>query len=64
LDYPKKLEKSVEVASTPANKDNSDIYETWFRPLEKTVSCLSKLYHCLEPAVFTGLAQVQLLFQE
>ncbi|KAJ1691405.1 hypothetical protein LUZ63_015560 [Rhynchospora breviuscula] len=57
LDYPKKLERTVEAASTPANEDNSDIYETWFRPLEKTVSCLSKLYHCLEPAVFTGLAQ-------
>jgi len=56
LDYPKKLERTVETASTP-NEDNSDIYETWFRPLEKTVSCLSKLYHCLEPAVFTGLAQ-------
>ncbi|KAJ1691410.1 hypothetical protein LUZ63_015565 [Rhynchospora breviuscula] len=57
LDYPKKLERTVEAASAPANEDNSDIYETWFRPLEKTVSCLSKLYHCLEPAVFTGLAQ-------
>ncbi|KAJ4782473.1 Conserved oligomeric Golgi complex subunit 3 [Rhynchospora pubera] len=57
LDYPKKLERTVEAASTPTNEDNSDIYETWFRPLEKTVSCLSKLYHCLEPAVFTGLAQ-------
>ncbi|KAJ4808906.1 Conserved oligomeric Golgi complex subunit 3 [Rhynchospora pubera] len=57
LDYPKKLERTVEAASTPAHEDNSDIYETWFRPLEKTVSCLSKLYHCLEPAVFTGLAQ-------
>lgn len=31
---------------------------TWYRPLEKTVSCLSKLYRCLEPSVFTGLAQV------
>jgi hypothetical protein len=30
---------------------------TWYRPLEKTVSCLSKLYRCLEPSVFTGLAQ-------
>ncbi|KAG2584259.1 hypothetical protein PVAP13_6KG286200 [Panicum virgatum] len=37
--------------------DNSDVYVTWYRPLEKTVSCLSKLYRCLEPSVFTGLAQ-------
>ncbi|KAJ4745106.1 Conserved oligomeric Golgi complex subunit 3 [Rhynchospora pubera] len=57
LDYPKKLERTVEEASTPPNGDNLDVYETWFRPLEKTVSCLSKLYHRLEPAVFTGLAQ-------
>ncbi|KAJ4761121.1 Conserved oligomeric Golgi complex subunit 3 [Rhynchospora pubera] len=57
LDYPKKLERTVEAASTPPNGDNLDVCETWFRPLEKTVSCLSKLYHCLEPAVFTGLSQ-------
>lgn len=39
--------------------ENSDIFETCYPPLEKTVSCLSKLYRCLEPAVFTGLAQVR-----
>ncbi|KAJ3677133.1 hypothetical protein LUZ60_002857 [Juncus effusus] len=54
LDYPAKLERT---ASVPTVEESSDIYETWYRPLEKTVSCLSKLYHCLEPAVFTGLAQ-------
>lgn len=37
---------------------NSDVSKTWYPPLEKTISCLSKLYRCLEPAVFTGLAQV------
>ncbi|KAJ3704870.1 hypothetical protein LUZ61_008575 [Rhynchospora tenuis] len=57
LDYPKKLERTVEATSTPPNEENLVVYEMWFRPLEKTVSCLSKLYHCLEPAVFTGLAQ-------
>ncbi|XP_072997386.1 conserved oligomeric Golgi complex subunit 3 [Typha latifolia] len=57
LDYPGKLERLAETASTTTVDDNSDIFKTWYRPLEKTVSCLSKLYHCLEPAVFTGLAQ-------
>ncbi|XP_024033405.1 conserved oligomeric Golgi complex subunit 3 isoform X2 [Citrus clementina] len=37
--------------------ENPDVYKTWYPPLEKTVSCLSKLYQCLEQAVFTGLAQ-------
>lgn len=57
LDYPAKLERSTETTSDTTVDDNSDIFRTWYQPLEKTVSCLSKLYHCLEPAVFTGLAQ-------
>ncbi|KAF8769420.1 hypothetical protein HU200_006449 [Digitaria exilis] len=57
LDYPGKLERSVDTSSSATVGDNSDIYVTWYRPLEKTVSCLSKLYRCLEPSVFTGLAQ-------
>lgn len=56
LDYPARLEHCVEKASNITVDDNSSI-RSWFPPLEKTVSCLSKLYHCLEPAVFTGLAQ-------
>ncbi|KAL4585571.1 hypothetical protein LXL04_010194 [Taraxacum kok-saghyz] len=36
---------------------SSDVVKTWYPPLEKTLSCLSKLYNCLEQAVFTGLAQ-------
>lgn len=38
--------------------ENPDVFRTWYPPLEKTLSCLSKLYRCLEPSVFTGLAQV------
>jgi len=57
LDYPGKLERSVDTSSSATVGDNSDVYVTWYRPLEKTVSCLSKLYRCLEPSVFTGLAQ-------
>ncbi|KAG8087476.1 hypothetical protein GUJ93_ZPchr0010g8048 [Zizania palustris] len=57
LDYPRKLERSVDATTSSNVSGNSDIYVTWYRPLEKTVSCLSKLYHRLEPSVFTGLAQ-------
>ncbi|XP_022750025.1 conserved oligomeric Golgi complex subunit 3-like isoform X3 [Durio zibethinus] len=58
LDYPAKLEHSADVKSENASADaNPDVFKTWYPPLEKTISILSKLYRCLEPAVFTGLAQ-------
>ncbi|KAI3807907.1 hypothetical protein L1987_23844 [Smallanthus sonchifolius] len=58
LDYPGKLEQSALNKSDPSSLDQgSDVFKTWYPPLEKTVSCLSKLYNCLEQAVFTGLAQ-------
>ncbi|GAU16792.1 hypothetical protein TSUD_200350 [Trifolium subterraneum] len=58
LDYPEKLKRSAESTSeiNPAD-DNPDTFKTWYPPLEKTLSCLSKLYRCLESEVFTGLAQ-------
>ncbi|KAJ7955372.1 Conserved oligomeric Golgi complex subunit 3 like [Quillaja saponaria] len=58
LDYPEKLKRSMEsTAENNSADENSDMFKTWYPPLEKTLSCLSKLYRCLEPAVFTGLAQ-------
>ncbi|MCL7041568.1 hypothetical protein MKW94_006755, partial [Papaver nudicaule] len=58
LDYPAKLERSAETEPVTTSADeNPDLFKTWYPPLEKTLSCLSKLYRCLEPAVFTGLAQ-------
>ncbi|KAG2692171.1 hypothetical protein I3760_08G040100 [Carya illinoinensis] len=58
LDYPAKLEQSVENESgTTAAEENPDVFKTWYPPLEKTLSLLSKLYRRLEPEVFTGLAQ-------
>ncbi|CAN4084829.1 unnamed protein product [Withania somnifera] len=58
LDYPKKLEQSVSAElDSPSTEQNQDISGTWYPPLEKTISCLSKLYYSLESAVFTGLAQ-------
>ncbi|XP_043696777.1 conserved oligomeric Golgi complex subunit 3 isoform X5 [Telopea speciosissima] len=58
LDYPAKLEQSAGTKSGATSADeNPDVFKTWYPPLERTVSCLSKLYRCLEQAVFTGLAQ-------
>ncbi|XP_020593355.1 conserved oligomeric Golgi complex subunit 3 [Phalaenopsis equestris] len=57
LDYPARMEQHAANTSDNTVDDNSNIIGTWYPPLERTVSCLSKLYHCLEPAIFTGLAQ-------
>ncbi|KAL4654547.1 hypothetical protein ACB092_01G387200 [Castanea dentata] len=58
LDYRAKLDQSMENNSeTISAEENPDVFKTWYPPLEKTLSCLSKLYRCLEQAVFTGLAQ-------
>ncbi|KAL3625255.1 Golgi transport complex subunit 3 [Castilleja foliolosa] len=58
LDYPAKLEQSAEKNSEASpSAQNEDASKTWYPPLEKTITCLSKLYRCLEPGVFTGLAQ-------
>ncbi|GAB2291595.1 Golgi transport complex subunit 3 [Dionaea muscipula] len=58
LDYPAKLEQSPEVREgVDITEESQDAFKTWYPPLERTLSLLSKLYRCLEPAVFTGLAQ-------
>ncbi|XP_073033506.1 conserved oligomeric Golgi complex subunit 3-like [Primulina eburnea] len=58
LNYPAKLEQSTETKlETSSSDQNLDVSRTWYPPLERTISCLSKLYRCLESAVFTGLAQ-------
>ncbi|XP_073158276.1 conserved oligomeric Golgi complex subunit 3 [Henckelia pumila] len=57
LNYPAKLEQSTETKLETSSDQNLDVSRTWYPPLERTISCLSKLYRCLESAVFTGLAQ-------
>lgn len=56
LDYPAKLERYYST-NMVEQEEGRDAYVNWYPPLEKTLSCLSKLYRCLEPAIFTGLAQ-------
>ncbi|CAI0384467.1 unnamed protein product [Linum tenue] len=58
LNYPAKLERINETTSETSSVDeNTELFKSWYPPLEKTLSCLSKLYRCLEQSVFTGLAQ-------
>lgn len=58
LEYPEKLEKTaVETTESTSVGMNQGAPKAWYPPLEKTLSYLSKLYRCLEPVVFTGLAQ-------
>ncbi|CAL1356396.1 unnamed protein product [Linum trigynum] len=58
LNYPAKLERIHETTSETSSVDeNTELFKSWYPPLEKTLSCLSKLYRCLEQSVFTGLAQ-------
>ncbi|CAN0920500.1 Conserved oligomeric Golgi complex subunit 3 [Linum grandiflorum] len=58
LNYPAKLEQTNETVSEASSVDeNAELFKSWYPPLEKTLSCLSKLYRCLEQSVFTGLAQ-------
>lgn len=54
LDYPSKLERFPD---KEMEANSADQNSTWYPTLEKTISCLSKLYHSQESAVFTGLAQ-------
>ena len=56
LAFPAKLEQAA-ASTLGTEEEGRDLYSTWYPPLEKTLSCLSKLYRCLEPAIFTGLAQ-------
>ncbi|XP_039115688.1 conserved oligomeric Golgi complex subunit 3-like [Dioscorea cayenensis subsp. rotundata] len=57
LDYPAKLERAAQSATEESGDNKSDVVNSWYPPLEKMISCLPKLYRCLQPAVFTGLAQ-------
>ncbi|MCO5557959.1 hypothetical protein L7F22_011533 [Adiantum nelumboides] len=57
LDYPAKLEREASSIANVEAEEGRDAYGILYPPLEKTLSCLSKLYRSLEPAIFTGLAQ-------
>ncbi|EGC29162.1 hypothetical protein DICPUDRAFT_159298 [Dictyostelium purpureum] len=64
LDYPNQLKIFNEQNSPMLTSGNSSpslsyksIYSTWYPTLEKSLTCLSKLYLVLETKIFEGLAQ-------
>jgi hypothetical protein len=68
LDYPGKLERAAKEAVDAADAAGSGGEEaataaadnaqtTWYPPLARTLTCLSKLYRCVDAGIFAGLAQ-------
>jgi len=63
LNYPGKLEKFNEDHSSNSNNNNNDnknmahSSSLWYPTLDLTLMCLSKLYRCVDDAVFDSIAQ-------
>eukprot|EP00898_Chlorokybus_atmophyticus_P000708 jgi/Chlat1/1638/Chrsp127S01891 len=62
LDYPAKLERIAAAAGTAETSGSvedysRDMYAGWYPPLERTLSCLSKLYRTVDVGIFTDFAQ-------
>ena len=55
LDFPAKLVRALQAKSSGG--DSEDDIKNWYPPLERTLTCLSKLYRCVEIKTFAGLAQ-------
>ena len=51
LDFPAKL-----VRAKQNKPEDGDDIQNWYPPLERTLTCLSKLYRCVEIKTFAGLA--------
>ncbi|GAM26061.1 hypothetical protein SAMD00019534_092360 [Acytostelium subglobosum LB1] len=52
MDYPNHLQSLKEETTT-----GGSMYSTWYPTLEKTLTCLSKLYLVVDNKIFEGLAQ-------
>eukprot|EP00891_Asterochloris_glomerata_P005633 jgi/Astpho2/5633/e_gw1.00079.14.1_t len=64
LDYPAKLQQVEGAAANgepqapeSAAPSSLDAYSAWYPPVRSTLLCLSKLYGCVGPKIFSGLAQ-------
>jgi hypothetical protein len=56
LDFPAKLVRALQTKKDDDSADDGDV-TNWYPPLEKTLTCLAKLYRCVELKTFAGLAQ-------
>lgn len=56
LDFPAKLVRALKAKADGA-EDDENTATNWYPPLERTLTCLTKLYRCVEIKTFAGLAQ-------
>lgn len=49
--------KEVRGAMQGRRESSADTYAAWYPTVQRTLTCLSKLYRCVESRVFAGLAQ-------
>ena len=56
LDFPAKLVRAMKAKADGA-EDDENTATNWYPPLERTLTCLTKLYRCVEIRTFAGLAQ-------
>ncbi|KAJ7558438.1 hypothetical protein O6H91_04G039200 [Diphasiastrum complanatum] len=57
IDYPNKLEQATTTSEAEITDQDVQTSIPLYPPLDKTISCLLKLYRCLEPTIFMGIAQ-------
>lgn len=56
LDFPAKLVRALKAKADGAEEDGIAV-TNWYPPLERTLTCLTKLYRCVGIKTFEGLAQ-------
>uniref|UniRef100_A0A3B4D6H1 Conserved oligomeric Golgi complex subunit 3 C-terminal domain-containing protein n=1 Tax=Pygocentrus nattereri TaxID=42514 RepID=A0A3B4D6H1_PYGNA len=53
----RKIVSGVEGSRVPATVSPADLHGMWYPTVRRTLVCLSKLYRCIDRAVFQGLSQ-------
>jgi hypothetical protein len=57
LDFPAKLVRALQAQKDGRQESEEESVAHWYPPLERTLTCLAKLYRCVELKTFAGLAQ-------
>ncbi|XP_038049939.1 conserved oligomeric Golgi complex subunit 3-like isoform X2 [Patiria miniata] len=59
---PKPIGRSISQLAQPStNLSPADLHGMWYPTVRRTLVCLSKLYRCIDKAIFQGLSQETLL---